>query len=189
MKGRFDVDFLELAKKRCSVRSYMEKQVEQEKIEKILEAGRVAPTAANKQPQKILVIQSEEGMEKLGKACNNYGAPLFFVVCSDHTLSWKRPFDDMDADDIDASIVTTHMMLQATELDLDSIWICYFNPDALRAEFAIPKDFIPINLLGVGYASRALKSSDRHLTQRKPLSETVFYETFEVADEPPKESQ
>lgn len=183
------MNFIELAKKRCSVRSYTEKQVEQEKIEKILEAGRVAPTASNNQPQKILVIKTEKGLEKLGEACNVFGAPLFFVICADHTKTWKRAYDGMDSADIDASIVTTHMMLQATELGLDSIWICNFKPDVLRAEFAIPKDFVPINLLGIGYAAGEVKSPDRHLAQRKPLTETVFYETFEVADDLPEESQ
>jgi len=183
------MDFLELAKKRCSVRSYMEKQVEQEKIEKILEAGRVAPTAANKQPQKILVIKSEEGLEKLAKASHVFGAPLFFVICADHSQTWKRASDGMDSADIDASIVTTHMMLQATELGLDSIWICSFKPDILRAEFDMPKDVVPINLLGVGYAAGAVKSPDRHMAQRKPLAETVFYETFIVAEKLPEEPQ
>lgn len=172
------MDFLALSKKRCSVRAYMEQQVEQEKIEKILEAGRVAPTACNNQPQKILVIKSPEGLEKLAKASRVFDAPLFFVICADHTQTWKRSYDGKDSVDIDASIVTTHMMLQATELGLASVWICSFKPDILRAEFAIPKELEPVNLLAVGYAAGEVKPSDRHGSERKLLADTVFYESF-----------
>ncbi len=170
--------FIELAKKRCSVRAYTEKQVEQEKIEKILEAGRVAPTACNNQPQKILVIKTEAGLEKLAKASRVFGAPLFFVICADHTLTWKRSYDGKDSADIDAAIVTDHMMMQATELGLGSVCICSFKPDVLRAEFAIPKDIEPVNLLAVGYSAGEVKSPERHTAERKPLADTVVYESF-----------
>lgn len=169
------MDFLELAKKRYSVRKFGSQKVEQEKFEKILEAGHVAPTAANLQPQRILAIQSEGGLEKLKKAANVYGAPLAFVVCADHSASWKRPLDGRDTADIDASIVTTHMMLEATDLDLGSIWVCYFRPDVIKAEFNLPESVEPINVLGVGYNAGNVRSPDRHETERKPLGKTVNY--------------
>lgn len=172
------MDFTQLIKERYAVREYTSKQVEQEKIEKILEAGRVAPTACNNQPQKILVIKSNEGLAKLTKASNFYGAPLVFVVCADHSLTWKRSDDAKDSGDIDASIVTTQMMLQATQLGLGSLWICAFKPDVLTTEFAIPDELEPVNLLAVGYATGQAKTPDRHDTQRKPLAETVFWENF-----------
>ena len=87
------MEFSELAKKRYSVRSYNGKKVEQEKLEKILEAAHAAPTAANLQPVRLLVIQEEEGLEKLSKAANVYHAPLVIVVCADHDKAWVRPFD------------------------------------------------------------------------------------------------
>jgi nitroreductase len=172
------MDFLTLAKKRCSVRQYQDKPVEQEKLDLILSAGRVAPTAANKQPQRIVVIQSAEGLEKLKKAANVYGAPLAMLVCADHQSSWKRPFDGKDAADIDATIVTTHMMLQAAELGLGSIWVCFFDPIVLRNEFAIPAEVEPINILGIGYAAGPVKAADRHEQERKPMSDFVLYESF-----------
>lgn len=172
------MDFTQLIKKRYAVRDYAPKQVEQEKIEKILEAGRVAPTACNNQPQKILAIKSKEGLAKLAKGSNFYGAPLVFVVCADHSLMWKRADGTKESGDIDASIVTTQMMLQATQMGLGSLWICAFKPDVLRAEFAIPDDVEPINLLAVGYAAGQAKTSNRHDTQRKPLADTIFWETF-----------
>lgn len=173
------MDFLDLAKKRSAVRSYKSRKVEPEKLQRILEAGRVAPTAGNTQPQLILVIQTDEGFEKLKKAGNIYGAPLALVVCADHSASWKRPFDGKDTADIDATIVSTHMILQAEELGLDSIWVCYFKPDVLASEFSLPKDVEPISILGIGYAADgAPKSPGRHNTERKAISETVRNEAF-----------
>ena len=172
------MDFLNLAKKRCSIRNYQSKSIEREKLDKILQAGRVAPTAANKQPQRILVIESPLGFEKLKKACNPYNAPLAFVVCADRCACWKRPIDGKLTDDIDASIVTTHMMLEAADLGLDSVWICYFDPKIIKSEFSLPETCEPVNILCVGYAQGEVKSPERHASERKPLEELVFFEKF-----------
>lgn len=169
--------FLELAKKRYSVRKYSDKKVEKEKLDLILEAGRVAPTGANRQPQRLIVVQGQEGLEKIGKAANIYGAPCAIVVCSDTEEVWVRPMDGKKLTDIDASIVTDHMMLQATELGLGTVWICYFKPDVLRAEFGLPETVEPVNILAVGYsADSEPQSPERHAKARKPLSETVSFE-------------
>lgn len=175
------MDFLNLAKKRYSVRSYTSQKVEQEKLAAILEAANVAPTAVNYQPQRLLVVQSEEGLNNIGKAANVYGAPLAIIVCSEPQEAWTREFDGKKTTDIDASIVTDHMMLEATDLGLGSVWICYFKPDVLRAEFAIPDTLEPISILAIGYANtvpQQVLSPDRHSKIRKPLASTVFYETF-----------
>ena len=126
------MDFINIAKSRSSVRDYNNKKVEPEKLEKILEAAHVAPTAANLQPVHLIVAQSEEGLAKIGKAANIYGASLAIIVCADHDKAWVRPFDGKQTGDIDASILTDHMMLQATELGLGTVWVCYFKPDVLR---------------------------------------------------------
>ncbi|MGB9904238.1 MAG: nitroreductase family protein [Desulfotomaculales bacterium] len=175
------MNFLELAKRRYSVRKYEARQVEEEKLMKILEAGRVAPTAVNYQPQRLIVVREKEGLEKLKKAANIYDAPLAIIVCADRNVAWKRPFDGKNTADIDASIVTDHMMLQATELGLGTVWICYFKPDVLRKEFNIPDHVEPVNILAVGYAAGEGPSPDRHASARKPLKETVFYETYRQA--------
>ncbi|MDP4143322.1 MAG: nitroreductase family protein [Bacillota bacterium] len=172
------MDFLDLAKKRYSVRKYEDKKVESDKLQKILEAGRVAPTGANAQPQRLIVIQENEGLEKLKKGANVHGAQLAIIVCSDHSSTWKRPFDGKDIADIDASIVTDHMMLQATELGLGSIWVCFFDPAVIKKEFNIPDNIEPVNILGIGYSAAPVASSDRHDKQRKPLENTVFYESL-----------
>lgn len=172
------MDFLELAKKRYSVRSFLSTKVEEEKLLRILEAGRVAPTGANRQPQRILVIQREEGLEKLKKGANIYGAPLALIVCGDNETVWKRPHDGKNILDIDASIITDHIMLAATELGLGTLWVCHFKPDVIRAEFNLPQGIEPVNILGIGYASGPVAAADRHDVQRKPLNETVKFESF-----------
>jgi nitroreductase len=172
------MNFLELAKKRFSVRKFQAKKVENEKLLQILEAGRVAPTAANFQPQRIIVVREDAGLAKLKKAANIYEAPLAVIVCADHDAAWKRPFDGKGMVDIDASIVTDHLMMEATELGLGTVWICYFKPDVLRKEFNIPDHIEPVNILAIGYAAGQIASPDRHDKARKTMEETVFYESF-----------
>lgn len=105
------MDFITIAKQRMSVRNYKKTKVEPEKLEKILEAAHVAPTAANLQPVHLIAVQSEEGLAKIGKAASIYEAPLAIIVCADHNKAWVRPFDQKQTGDIDASILTDHMML------------------------------------------------------------------------------
>ena len=173
--------FLDLAKKRYSVRGYKADAVEPEKLQSILEAGRVAPTGANRQPQRTIVVQQPAGLAKISKAAEIFGAPLALIVCADREAAWVRPFDGKNILDIDASIVTDHMMLQAADLGLGSVWVCYFKPDVLREEFGIPSSWEPVSILAIGYASGEPASPDRHRALRKPLGETVFFETLQSA--------
>lgn len=166
---------LDIAKKRFSVRKYADNIVEKEKLDKILEVAHVAPTAANMQPVKLYVVQSKEGLEKVGKAANVYGAPVAIVVCADKSKAWKRPFDGMITTDIDASILTDHMMLEATEQGLGSVWICYFQADVLKKELDLPEHLEPINILALGYSEEPEADKNRHNTQRIPIEELVTY--------------
>ncbi len=170
--------FIDLAKKRYSARSYQNRAVEPDKLNEILEAGRVAPTACNNQPQRIIVVQSPKGLVKIKKAYKTFGAPLALIVCANHQSSWKRRYDSKNSADIDVSIITSHMMLCATDLGLDSVWVCAFDPDIIKMEFNIPNHIEPVNILFIGYADGESKSPQRHDETRKPLNETVFYETF-----------
>jgi len=172
------MNFLELAKTRYSVRNYTTQKVEDDHLAQILEAAHVAPTAANRQPQRLLVVKSDEGLQKLAKAARTFNAPLAIIVCADHKAAWVRKYDKKTAADIDASIITDHMMLQATELGLGTVWICAFDPQVVREEFKLPEHIEPINILVFGYACGDVKSPDRHATERKPLTETVLYESF-----------
>ncbi|MDF2942536.1 MAG: Nitroreductase family protein [Herbinix sp.] len=172
------MSFIELAKKRYSCRSYQNKKVEKEKLDIILEAAQVAPTGANTQPQRLIVVQESEGLNKLSKSANLYGAQLAIIVCCDKNKTWTRPFDGRKLTDIDASIVTDHMMMAATDLGLNSVWVCYFKPEILRMEFNIPDQLEPINILVIGYGDGKVESPDRHSKTRLPLSQTVSYETM-----------
>ena len=162
------MDFLKLAKKRYACRKYLSRQVEPEKLELILEAGRVAPT----------VVQSKEGMERLARCTRDFGAPTAVIVCADTSEAWTRKYDGKNISDIDASIVTDNMMLAAASLGLDTLWICMFKPEAVREEFALPANVEPVNILLIGYGYGPAADPNRHDTLRKPLSATVFHERF-----------
>lgn len=172
------MSFLDLAKARYSTRKYTAKKVEKEKLDSILNAGRVAPTAANKQPQRILVIQEREGIARIGETANVYGALLVLVVCGDAKEAWTRPVGNKVFADIDASVVTTHMMLQAAELGLGSVWIGIFDPKTVKRAFKLPEELEPVSILAIGYADEQAPSPERHATTRKGIEQTVRYESF-----------
>lgn len=166
---------LDTAKARSSVRAYTGQAVEEEKLQKILEAAHVAPTAANMQPVRLVVVRSREGLSAVSESANIYGASVAVVVCADKSKAWKRPFDGMVTTDIDASILTDHMMLMATELGLGSVWICYFKPDVLKQGLGLPGNLEPVNILALGYSAEPGADKDRHSQTRIPMDELVQY--------------
>lgn len=172
------MDFLDLAKERYSVRKFSDKKVEIDKVNLILEVGKLAPTACNFQPQRILVINDEASLNKL-KNCTPYhfDAPLAILICYDNIVNWKRKYDNKDAGDIDASIVTTHMMLQITSLGLGSTWVGSFDPEAMKNEFNLPDNFTPVALLPIGYPAEDSQPSPNH-DKRYEVDKTVFYNSF-----------
>ena len=172
------MDFLKLATDRYSVRKFADKPVEKEAVDKILAAAHVAPTGCNYQPHKILVINSEEALAKL-KECTrcHFDAPCAMLVCYNSDECWTRPYDGSQSGVVDASIVTTHMMLQAWELGIGSTWVMHFNPFKMREEFAVPENFVPVALLVMGYPSPDALPNERHTVYR-PIEETVFYNEF-----------
>lgn len=169
------MSFMEIAKKRYSVRKYSDRAVESEKLERIIEAAHVAPTAANLQPVRLIVVQSKEGMRKLEKAANTYQAPVAIIVCADHSKAWTRPFDKKKTTDIDATILTDHMMHEATELGLGTCWVCYFKADIVSKEFNLPDELEPVNILAIGYADEVPESSNRHDNERISVEQLVTY--------------
>lgn len=171
------MDFLELCNKRYSVRKFSNKPVEEEKINKILEAGRIAPTAKNSQSQKIFYLKSEESLAKVNAATPMaYHAPVILMICYDTTISYKNPADtyikNYDGGEVDAAIVTTMMMMQATELGLGTLWARGFDSQKLIDAFNLPANLHPVCLLDIGYPADDSEPSERH-TLRKPLSETL----------------
>jgi len=170
------MDFLELAKERYSVRTFGTKKIETQNVDLILEAAKLSPTACNNQPQRILVLDSDESLTKL-KECTPYhfNAPLAFIICYDNTTSAKRSrIDGKDYGEVDASIVTCHMMLEITNLGLGSTWVGCFDPSSIKQVFALPDNFVPIAILPVGYPSEDAQPNPNH-NKRLDKEQTVFY--------------
>ena len=170
--------FSDLVKQRYSVRKYDSRPVEPEKLSAILEAGRLAPTAVNYQPQRILVIQGED-MEKM-KGCTPclYGQPVCLVVCYDKNASWKSR-SGREIGDVDGGIVMTQMMYQAEELGIGSLIVGIYKEPVLRERFSIPENLEIVSLLMLGYATEDCEPHPQYHASRKPLEETVFYGNFD----------
>ena len=168
--------FEELITARYTQRSYDNKPVEDEKIQKILQAGRVAPTAKNNQPQKIYVLQSSESMDKLHTLTPcHYNAPLAMIICYDKNQQWHNPSDESITSGVeDASIVATHMMLQAADLGVHSTWVNMFVPNETRKAFNLPENEVPVLLMMFGYPTASSAPAPTH-TNKKPLSDTVKF--------------
>lgn len=172
------MEFSELIKERYSVRKFSSQPVEEEKLAAILEAVRVAPTAANKQPQRVLVIRSAAGMEKL-KDCTPYtfNAPMALAVCCNTDEAWVRPYDGDNASIVDGSIIGTHIMLAVHNLGLGSTWVGHFDPAVFSKDFNLPPNIVPVALFPIGYLSPEARPASLH-TKRRPLSETIVYDSF-----------
>lgn len=172
------MDFLELAKNRYSVRKFSKKPVEPEKLDLILQAGLLAPTACNNQPERILVIDGAAELERL-KKCTPYtfGAPVVLMVCYDRSKSWKRGYDGSDSGEVDAAVVTTHLMLETAALGLGCTWVGCFDPAAARREFSLPRELVPVALLPLGYPSPDAVPSVQH-GRRSARGEIVFRNRF-----------
>lgn len=168
------MDFFELAKSRYSVRSYKDMPIEEEKLQKILEAGRFAPTARNYQPQRIYVAKSEEARKKLASVCRcTWGAPVILVVCYDRERNCKRLLTPgKESGEMDASIVCTHMMLQAWDLGIGSCWVGYYNDDEMAKVLGLPDHIRVAALLPIGYPADDAAPLDMHFKSRE-LSDMV----------------
>lgn len=173
------MDFFKFASERYSVRKFQNKHLEQEVIDKILACGHIAPTGCNYQPQRILVLNTDESIEKLKKCTKcHFDAPCAMLVCYNSDESWIRKYDGTLSAPVDASIVATHILLMAHSLGVGSCWVMHFDPDAMRREFNIPDNLTPHALLVMGYPSDDAKPLDMHFKTR-PIEETVVYDKFD----------
>jgi len=171
------MDFKTLISNRYSVRSYLPKEVEEEKLIKILEAGQIAPSAVNFQPWHFIVVREAENRENFSKIYHRdwfNEAPVYIVVCGDHDQAWKRKEDGKDHTDVDAAIAIDHMTLQAVELGLGTCWICNFFVDKCKEFFNLPEHIEPIAILSLGYPN----DDKIPAKKRKALEEIVHWEKF-----------
>lgn len=171
------MDFHALIQERYSCRSFAPTPVEQEKLDKILEAARVAPTAKNLQPQRYLVVTEAEALAKMDEVTTcRFGAPLVLVVCYDRNAAHETSYHYMSAD-MDCTISATHAMLAANAEGLETIWLLRFDPERCRERFELPEHIVPLCLLAIGYPSEKAVPSPRH-AQRMSIEEMVTYEHF-----------
>jgi nitroreductase len=174
--------FLDLARRRYSVRSYRPDPVPDDALATVLEAGRVAPTAANRQPIRIIVVHTAGRETELRRIYDRdwfVQAPLLLCVCAVPEEAWRRTmYDGRSHADVDAAIVMDHMILAAADLGLGTCWIGAFDPAAAREVLAVPREGEPMLFSPLGYpADDDGDASARHL-QRRPLEELVRYERW-----------
>jgi nitroreductase len=167
------MEFTELVKKRYSVRAYKSDPVEEDKLHQVLEAARLAPTAANRQPFQIIVVHTAGRETELSRL---YGrdwfvqAPLIICACGMPDKSWVRS-DGKNYNDVDVAIAMDHLVLAAANLGLGTCWIAAFDPVAVREVLGLPDDVEPVALTPLGYPADEPSSK-----KRKALSELVRYE-------------
>ena len=169
------MDFKEVVKNRYSCKKYSDRQVEAEKLDAILAAGRLAPTAKNLQEQHIYVVQSAEGLAKIdGVTPCRYGAPTVLVVAFDKNNVFTYPGGKRDSGVEDATIVATHMILAAADEGVDSCWVNFFDPEKMEEVLGLPENEEILMVMDLGYAAEGAGPLPNH-SSRKPLSETVSY--------------
>jgi nitroreductase len=167
------MDFLELVRTRYSVRAYKPADVEQAKIDQILQSMCLAPTAANRQPFRIILIRTKGREKELRQIYPKdwfVQAPLIICACSVDEESWVRE-DGWSAIEIDVAIVMDHITLAATSLGLGTCWIAAFNPAEARRILGIPEFATPVLFMTLGYPADSPKSKER-----KPITELIKYE-------------
>ncbi len=165
--------FEDLIKKRYSVRSYQLKPVEEEKLQKVLDAARLAPTAVNKQPFRLIVVETEGKKEELKRIYHAdwfSQAPFVICACTVKSESWTRR-DGRNYVDVDTTIAMDHLILAATELGLGTCWIAAFDAQAARKILELPDDVEPLLFTPLGYPADEIG-----MKSRKNLDELVHYE-------------
>ena len=170
------MDFDQIIASRFSVRSYTSQKIDQSLILEILEAARLAPSAVNFQPWHFIVITDQGNLTDFQEVYPRTWfkeAPVCIVVCSDHSLSWKRKSDGKDFADVDVAIAIDHLVLKATDLGLGTCWVCNFDVEMARKKLQLPDHIEPVALIPLGYTT-----SEAPLKSRKPLSELVHWEKF-----------
>jgi nitroreductase len=169
------MEFNELMQKRYSVRAYEPQPVEEEKLARVLEAARMAPTACNLQPFQLIVIHTAGRQEELKRI---YGrpwfvdAPMIICACAVPGRAWKRR-DQKNYADVDATIAMDHVILAATDLGLGTCWVAAFDPIAAREVLGLPDGVEPVALTPHGYPADSLAAKTR-----QPLQDLVHYERW-----------
>jgi len=170
------MNVMEAIKKRCSVRSYQDRPVEEEKMDKVLEAARLAPSASNRQEWRFVVVQDRDTRQRLMKAAKNQifvgEAPVVIACCAkadDHIMTCGQMCYP-----IDVAIAIEHMVLEATEEGLGTCWIGAFYEDQVKEILGIPQDVRAVELLALGYPAKPPSTHKDRLS----IEEIVMYERW-----------
>lgn len=167
------MDFQEVLKRRYSCRAFAGREIEGEKLERILEAGRIAPTAVNKQPVHIWAVSNRDTLEAIkGVTRSNYGAPLLLVVGCRPADAWVRRYDGKNGADVDAAIVATYLMLAAENEGLATLWVGSFDPSLLKDILPDTDGYELVAMINVGYPAPDSVPSQMH-GERKPVGDLV----------------
>ena len=170
--------FLDLAEKRCSVRAYKPDSVPEELLQQVLEAGRLAPSACNKQPWRFIVVRSETGRRALGAAYARewfWKAPVVIAVCILPKEAWTRSYDGQNYAMVDGALAMDHMTLAAAELGLGTCWIGAFDPAAVREILGLPDGVEVVGMTPLGFPD---VEANPRVRSRRPLGEMVLKERW-----------
>ncbi len=166
------MDFYSVIKRRRSIRKYQGRVVEQDKLERVLEAARIAPSATNAQPFRFMVVTTREVRERLRASYDRewfWRAPVIICACGSKEQSWRRR-DGRSYLDVDVAIAVDHLILAATAEGLGTCWIADFDPEEAKKVLDLPDDMEPIVMTPLGYPAAAPGP-----TSRKPLDEVVKF--------------
>ena len=172
---------------RRSIRKYLDKPVEEEKVAELLESARLAPSGSNTQPWNFIIVKAEENRQKLSKVSNNQKwmltAPVFIVAVADIrsrikdeieiSIDENSPQREVKEIIRDTSIAIEHMMLEANSLGLGVCWVAWFDQEEIRPVLNIPRDKYVVGILTIGYSDEAPQARPR-----KKLEEIVRYESW-----------
>lgn len=167
------MEFSELINKRYSVRAYRPDPIQQQDLQQVLEAARLAPTAANRQPFQLIVIKTQGREADLNRIYDEewfVEAPLVVCMCALPTDAWARK-DGKNYADVDATIAMDHLILAAANLGLGTCWIAAFDPAAAREVLRLPDEVEPVAFTPLGYPADQPKTK-----KRKDVSQLVRYE-------------
>jgi nitroreductase len=168
--------FIELAKKRVSIRSYKPEPVSDELLNEVLEAGRLAPTACNIQPFQFVVVRTKKNLATLAEGYPGdwfTEAPTVIAICTTPSKAWKRKYDERTLVDVDAAIAADHMTLAAADIGLGTCWVGAFDPKIIRKVLGIPRTVEPLILLTLGHPNETGRPK-----VRQPIEKLVRYETW-----------
>ena len=165
------MEFTKVINERETVRKFDGRKPSEEQLNAILEAGRIAPTAHNNQPQRVYVLESEEALAKMDQAhpCR-YGASMVLMVCADKDVALE--YQGKNAFEVDGSIVATHMLLAAYNAGVDSVWLGIFTPEDVQRIFDLPENVVPICFIDLGFRTADYKGNPMH-GQKKPMETMV----------------